>query len=392
MPARRAVWLVARREIVERVRDRSFVISIAVFVGLIAALVFVPRLLGFGGPDTYRVGSVDAESQVLAEALADQAGDIAEVELRRFDDLATAEAALVEGEVTAVLAQGEVIVDRGLPGNLETLIQRASAQRRVFQGFAERGVPAEDVTALLDPPPLPVRTLDPNAEPGSADASAGFAAFVVLVLYGQLLGYGLGVASGIVEEKQTRVIEVLLSTLRPSQLLAGKVLGIGVVGLVQLAIQAGLGFGLVLVFDAVDLPPGALGALGWTLAWFLLGYGLYASAFAMVGAICARQEELQNAATPLSLIILASLFVAFGANGDPTSALARIGALVPLTSPMVMPVRIVRDVAQPWEIALAVGLIGVAIVGLILLAGRVYAGGVLQVASRVKLRQALQAG
>lgn len=101
---------------------------------------------------------------------------------------------------------------------------------------------------------------------------------------------------------------------------------------------------------------------------------------------------MQNAATPLSLLILGSLFVAFGANANPTSTLARLGALVPVTSPMVMPVRIVRGVAAPWEVALAVGLIVVAIAGAIALAGRVYGGGALQVSYKVKLRQALSAG
>lgn len=325
MSSSRAIWLVAQREVVERVRDRSFTISIAVFVGLIAAFVYVPRLLGWGGPEDYRIGSVDQESAALAQALSDQAGDQAEVELRSFDDLALAEAALADGELTAVLASGEVIVDSELPGELDALIQRASAQRQVLEGFGARGVSGEEVNSILNPDPLPVRTLEPGADPTAADASVGLAIIVVLVLYGQLLGYGIGVASGIVEEKQTRVVEVLLSTLSPAQLLAGKVAGIGVVGLLQLAIQAGLALALVVLTGAVDLPPDALGVLGWTLAWFVLGYAFYASAFAIVGAICARQEELQNAATPLSLVMLASLFIASGSNGDPSPRWPRSG-------------------------------------------------------------------
>lgn len=387
---RRAIGLVAGREIGERVRDRSFLLSIAVFLGLIALFTFVPRVLG--GPDRYTVGFADADGEALAAAVAEQAGDDAEVEVRGFDDAAAAESALEGGDVDAVLSGDEIVVDAALPGELRQLVQRASAQRRVYEGFAERGVGADQVTALLDPPPLPVRTLVAGADPDVADATAGFAAVVILVLYGQLLGYGIGVASGIVEEKQTRVVEVLLSTLRPAQLLAGKVLGIGLVGLLQLAIQAGLAFALVVGAGVFDPPPGTAAALAWTLTWFVLGYALYASAFAIVGALCARQEQLQNAATPLSLLILGSLFAAFAANNDPTSTVARVAGLLPPTAPMVMPVRLIRGAAAPWEVALAVGLVLAAIVALIALAGRVYSGGALQVTTRVRLRQALRAG
>lgn len=389
MEGRRAVGLVARREITQRVGDRSFLISIVVFLGLIALFTFLPRL--FGGPDRYRVGFADAEGEALAQVVAERAVD-AEVELRGFDDLGAAEAALADGDVGVVLTGDEVVVDSALPARLQRFVQEASAQRRVYERFADRGVGADEVTALLNPAPLPVRTLEQGADPAAADASAGLAGVVIIVLYGQLLGYGIGVASGIVEEKQTRVVEVLLSTIRPAHLLAGKVLGIGLVGLLQLAIQAVSGFTLVVVAGVFDPPPGTAAVLAWSLAWFVLGYFLYASAFAIVGAICARQEDLQNAATPLSLLILGALFAAFGANADPVSTLARVGALAPPTAPMVMPVRIIRGAAEGWEVALAVGLVLVTIVALIALAGRVYAGGVLQVTTRVRLRQALRSG
>lgn len=353
MKPRQAVSLVARREIVERTRDKSFVISIVVFLGIIGAFVAVPRLLGLGGPEQYRVGTVGPESEALAAIAAEQAGDEAEVQPSSYGDLAAAERALEAEEVDVVLADGEIVVRTALARELQGLLQEASARLRVYEGFAERGVGADEVTGLLNPAPVPVRSLE-GADPASADASAGFSAVIILVLYGQLLGYGFGVASGIIEEKQTRVVEVLLSTLRPAHLLAGKVLGIGVVGLIQLAIQGALGFGIAVATGLFDPPPGATGALVWTLAWFVLGYALFASAFAIVGTLCARQEDMQNAATPLSLLILGSLFVAFGANANPTSTLARLGALVPVTSPMVMPVRIVRGVAAPWEVALAV--------------------------------------
>jgi len=387
-----AIGLVARREIRERVRDKSFVISIVVVVVVLGAFVGVPELLGFNDPDVYRVGAVGEEAEPLAEVLAGVSSSRARVELSRPDDLAAAEAALADDELDVVLSGAELVVDSELPADLGVLVQEASAVLRITDGFAEQGVDADEVARLIDPEPLPVRALDTSADSGRAQAAAGFAFFIVFVLYGQLLGFGLAVASGIVEEKQTRVVEILLSTLRPAQLLAGKVLGIGVVGLLQLSLTVAVGLGLVLLTGLAELPPGAGQAIAWSGAWFVLGYGFYACAFAVVGALVSRQEELQNASTPLSLTILGALFGSFAALDDPGSTLARVFSLLPPTAPMVMPVRLALGEAAAWEVAASVALMLVAIVGAILVAARVYSGGALQVARRVKLRQALSAG
>jgi ABC-2 type transport system permease protein len=386
--AAQAVWLIARREIVERVRDRSFLISIVVVVLVLGAFVGLPRLFGFGDPDTYRVG-VLPDAAPLADAVAAQAGEDAEVERRDLADMPAAEAALREDEVDVVLAGNELVVREELPDGLEALVQQAAAQLRVYEGFAERGVDADEVTALLNPEPLDVRSLDPAGGAGDRDAAAGFAFAIVFVLYGQLLGYGLAVASGIVEEKSTRVVEVLLSTVRPAHLLAGKVIGIGVVGLLQLLLTAGLALSLVVLTGTFTLPPDAAVAIAWSLAWFVLGYAFYACAFAIVGALVARQEELQNASTPLTLTVLAAFFLAIAANNDPGSVLARVGSFLPPTAPMVLPVRLTLGETAGWEVAVAVALMLLAIVALIALAARVYAAGALRVARRVKLRQAL---
>lgn len=390
MTGAHAIWLIARREIIERVRDKSFAIGIVIVVVILGLIVGLPRLFGFGDPDTYRLG-VLPDARPLAAAAAEQAGEDAVVELRELADLAVAETALREGEVDVILAGTELVVEEELPSGLEPLLQQASARLRVVEGFAAQGVEPDEVAALLNPEPLPVRSLDPSADRGDQEAAAGFAFAIIFVLYGQLLGYGVAVASGIVEEKSTRVVEVLLSTVRPSQLLAGKVGGIGAVGLLQLSVTAALALTLLVTTGTFTLPPGAAVALAWSLAWFVLGYTLYACAFAIVGALVARQEELQNAATPLTLLVLGAFFLAIVATNDPGSLLARVGAFLPFTAPMVMPVRLTLGEAAGWEVGVSVGLMLLAIAGMILLAGRVYAAGALRVARKVKLRQVLAA-
>ena len=393
MSGTQAVLLVTQREVRERVRDRSFAIGIGFTVLFILGFVLAPRLLGFGDPDEFTVGAVDDGGAALAEAVRAEAeqGDDAVVEVRRLDDLAAGEAALRAGDVDVVIADGALVVNEELDPAFGQLVQVASGRLRVVNELGRAGVPPEDVAGLLSPEPLPVRALDPVAEGGGRSGNTGVAFFVTFVLYGQIFGYGIAVASGIVEEKSTRVVEVILSAIRPVHLLAGKVLGIGIVGLLQLLSIAVVGIGLIVVTGLVDLPPGALPAVGLSLGWFVLGYAFYACAFAVIGALVSRQEELQNASTPLSLTILAALFFAYAAISDPTSVLARVGSFLPPTAPMVMPVRMTFGAADTWEIALSVGLMLLAIVAMVALAGRVYQAGALRTGRRIKVREALQA-
>ncbi len=156
-------------------------------------------------------------------------------------------------------------------------------------------------------------------------------AFVgVLVLYGQLFAYGYWVAAGVVEEKSSRVVEVLLATVRPSHLLRGKILGIGVLGLAQLLL-----IGLAALFTSkavgsLDFPSGAVATIGLVLVWFVLGFFFYASLFAVAGSIVTRQEDLQTTMTPLTILIVASFFIGLSATTNPESTLATVASLIPL--------------------------------------------------------------
>jgi ABC-2 type transport system permease protein len=183
---------------------------------------------------------------------------------------------------------------------------------------------------------------------------------------------------------------VLLAAVRPVQLLAGKIIGIGLVGLIQLAIIGVLGLAVATWSGSITLPPDAWGTIGSVLLWFLLGYAFYSSLFAVAGAIVSRQEELQNTATPLNLLMLASFFVAFstslGAGAD--STLAKVSTFLPPVAPLVMPVRIAGGDAAPWEIAASLAVMLVSIVAVVVLAARLYEGAILRTGARVKLGDA----
>jgi ABC-2 type transport system permease protein len=266
-------------------------------------------------------------------------------------------------------------------------VQGASRAVRAQQTLQGAGVAPAEIQAALAPPPLPVRSLEPVDE--DARSKRAIATVAVFILYGQLIGYCFTVAMGVVEEKSTRVVEVLLAAVRPVQLLAGKIIGIGLVGLLQLAIIGVIGLAVATASGAITLPPDAAPTIGSVLLWFLLGYAFYSSLFAVAGAIVSRQEELQNTATPLNLLMIASFFVAFSTSiSGADSTLAKVSTFLPPVAPLIMPMRIAGGDAAPWEIALSLAIMLVSIVVVVVLAGRLYEGAILRTGARVKLGDA----
>ena len=191
-------------------------------------------------------------------------------------------------------------------------------------------VPADEIAQILNPKPVPVETLEPQDPNRETNSTVAFIA--VVLLYGQLFGYGVWVATGVIEEKASRVVEILLSTIRARQLLAGKILGIGTLGLLQLIVIATYSIVLASVTGALDFPAHALGTAALAIGWFMLGFAFYASLFAVAGALVSRMEELQNVIVPLNLVILVSFFLAIGATSDPDSTLSVIVSIVPFSS------------------------------------------------------------
>jgi ABC-2 type transport system permease protein len=212
----------------------------------------------------------------------------------------------------------------------------------------------------------------------------------VLLLYGQLFGYGIWVASGVIEEKSSRVVEMLLSAIRARQLLLGKIIGIGVLGLAQLLVISGFALTLALATNAIEpeLFKTALGTIGLVLGWFVLGFAFYATLFAAAGSLVTRMEELQNVIVPINLTILVSFFISIGALQDPNGRLQVIASLLPTSSALAMPVRIVVGAATPWQVALSLFLLIGSTILLVPVAARLYSGAVLRTRGRVKIREA----
>jgi ABC-2 type transport system permease protein len=210
----------------------------------------------------------------------------------------------------------------------------------------------------------------------------------VLLLYGQLFGYGIWVASGVIEEKASRVVEMLLSAIRPKQLLLGKIVGIGTLGLAQLIVISSFAIGLAFATNAINVSFSAFGAAGLVIGWFILGFAFYATLFAAAGSLVTRMEELQNVIVPINLTILVSFFISIGALQDPNGRLQVIASILPTSSALAMPVRIVLGAAPGWQIALSLIVLVGSTVLLVPFAARLYSGAVLRTRGRVRIREA----
>ncbi|MFD0327912.1 ABC transporter permease [Streptacidiphilus monticola] len=195
------------------------------------------------------------------------------------------------------------------------------------------------------------------------------------------------------EEKSSRVVELLLSTLKPWQLLAGKVIGTGTLGLVQILVPGALGVGVGIATGTISISlSGSVGSLLWALVWYLAGFIVYALLFAAVGATVSRQEDLGGAMAPIILPLVAAWVIGISVvPGDPGNGLVGVLSYIPLFAPVLMPMRYAMGTAELWQVLVALALTLALGVVLLRFAGRVYRNSVLRSGARVPLREALKA-
>ena len=374
MTGRRAIGLVAWREIRERLRSKTFLASTFLILALVGASAGLER---FASPEkTYRVAVTAPAPTGLVAALqrAAQPFDDARVRLRVVDSTATGRQLLEDDQVDALLL--------------------LSDDRLVFRDNVDPKAAAVADTAVralrneLPPSPeLKTATLHPP-EKDSEDASTLVAFAGALLLFMSLAFYGQWVISGVVEEKNNRVVEVILSAVRARHLLAGKVIGIGSLGFAQLVLVAGLAAGL-LVAGVFDAPAELGGDIALVIPWFVLGFALYAVAYAVAGALASSQQNAETAGQPVTYALIAVFWAGYATlSSNAEGPLASLLTVFPLTAPLVLPARSALVDVPLWQHALAVVLVLAAIYTLVRFAGRVYAHGLLHGGSRLSLRAA----
>lgn len=385
------IWVVAAREFRERGRTRTFQWSTLLAVLAMAALVIVPSLSS-NNTKTYRVGLAGVVAPGTADALAAQA-KAADRQLRTttYDDVAAGEEAVRDRKVDVLLVDGRRLAWRVRSDTaLGTLVANAVQVVRIRDRAAQQGLPMQDVGRLLAPVALSTEVL--SSAVGVDDKARDVAFYAAVLLFIAVSIYGQMVLTGVVQEKQSRVAEVILSRMRPRELLAGKVLGIGALGLAQfvlLVTTAGVSMAAV---DSVDTPHVATSVWAWLVVWFVLGYAFYSVVYAAFGALASRVEDASSAAAPISIVLFLGYFAALSALDSPDSMLAIVLSFVPATAPMAMPLRMTLTNVPVWQLLTSVLLTGTTVWLLVRFAGRVYSGAVLRTGTRIPLQAAWRGG
>ena len=374
MTSRRAITLVARREIRERLRSKIFLVSTLVMLLIVGGSTALQGALS--KEPTYRV-AVTAPAPVGLAAALDRAArpfDDAKVRLRVVASPAVGRRALESEQVDALLLLSEdrIVFRTNVDAKAAAIVDSA------VRALRNQLPPAPELTAA---------TLhSPDAE--TTDAQTLVAYVGSLLLLTSLAIYGQWVVSGVVEEKNNRVVEMILSTVRPRHMLAGKVIGIGLLGLSQLALVAGLAAALI-VAGVFDTPAGLGGSVALVIPWFALGFALYAVAYAAAGALASRQQNADTAGQPVTYTLLAVYFAGYVAlASDTDGALANVLTVFPLTAPLVLPARSALVGVPLWEHVAATVLVLAAIYALVRFAGRIYGQGLLRGGPRLGIRAA----
>jgi ABC-2 type transport system permease protein len=378
-------WLVARRELLERSRSGAFRASVVIMVLAVVAVIVLPAALG--GSATRDVGLTGGVPAELPRALQVQ-GEAAGLPIRihRYDTRETGEDAVRSRDVDVLVVDARELewprrVDNQLRTDVATVLQRLAVQERA----AQTGLSPTELTALLAPVPITDVELGVATGRGPGDELAALAMTGVLLF--AIATFGSLVLSGVVEEKANRVVEVLLTRIPARTLLAGKIAGIGLLGLAQIALT-GIAALVAVAAVGTDLPSVRPAVMAWALAWFVLGYGLYATTFGVLGSLASRVEDAQSVAGPVSVVLVLGYFVSFAALGSPDTTWAMLVSLFPPTAPLAMPGRIALGVTAWWEPLLAVALTVATIAVLVRVGGRVYVSALLHGGAPLSLRAA----
>ena len=384
------VGLVAGREIRERVRGRIFRVGTIIMLGGVAAAVVIPTLHKSSGTTTQTIGVVgrltpDARQIVLIAAKANQDA----VKFITEGSVAKAKADLRSDTVDmAVVDSGELLLEQPATASNSPadpgLVTDVAEYLGVLQAYRQAGLTAAQAADVSGAKPVAVHILAPSSK-GSTKATSIIG--LVLLFY-MLTQYCTWILIGVMQEKSSRVVEVLLAVVRPLQLLGGKVLGIGTVALGQAALIVGFALGLGAAVGSDLLKGTAPLALLSELLWLVLGYGFYSWVYAAAGSTAERQDQVQTLALPLSLpMLFGYIYSITVASSGHTNAFFKVLAYLPPTAPFCMSVLVGLSQATWWEFVASVLISIVATGGVALFAARIYQRAVLRTGGRVRLAE-----
>lgn len=415
----RKVWAVIRREFIERVRTKWFLVSTILGPIFMIAMAVLPGLLLSKGSGVSSIVIVDENTGQLASRVQTQVTRSGKFSVRMLESDPDRRTAVMDSltrevqreNVDGYLVLSNATLESGIAEyrgrNVSSLsdiaiMERAVRQSLTVERLSRRGVdPAvvQEATTGISLQTLRISRRGATSESGTATFFLGYA--MALILYIVTLAYGITVMRSVVQEKQDRVIELLISSLNPFQLMLGKVFGVGGVGLLQMLIWTSVG-ALTMkyrtsVLTMLGVPQAAvaqfrmptlsLDMIGLVLVYFLLGYLFYSALFAMVGAAVNSETEAGQAQQPVMMLLVVSLLVSIGALGNASGPIGFWGSIVPFSAPIVMPVRMATSDVNTGEVLMSLALMVVSTALVIWFAGRVYRIGILMYGKRPTIKE-----
>ncbi len=401
------VWAVIRREYLQRVRSKWFVIATVGGPLLMIALTVLPVYLMARGQESDRVLAVVDATDVLYERVAprlERAGYTVQREARRPDVTVKLRQKAVDGEIGGFLVLDELTLETGeatlFANDPPSAIRRLALQEAVTRSALEYLLEAQGVDArsLLSGENLKVERL--TTEGADEDDPRFLVAYLgAFLLYMVILLYAIAVMRATLEEKTNRVVEIIISAMDPWHLMLGKIIGVGAVGLTQIAVW----IGTAVLLAAVGLPAlvaarpevaelqnirEALPGMGMAVlffGFFVFGYFMYSGLYAAVGAMCSTEEEAQQAQFPVVMFLVVPIVFVMQVIQDPMTPLSTGLSLFPLFSPILMWGRVAGGGVPVWQIALSFALMALALLVIAWLAGRIYKVGILMTGKRPTL-------
>ena len=379
------IWQIAKREILTRIRTRAFQVTTGIMlVGVVASSIAIATLTG--GDDEAQevtIGVVDAGVQ-FTDALSVGTPDLSPTVI----EVTNGEEMIEDGDIDVLFTGDELVWESLADAEIDLYIRSTVQQQAFSERASDLGLGNEALASLFAEVPVDERFV--AGEDDEQFLRIGAALVSTLATFFFLQVWGGFLMMGVVEEKSSRVVEVLLSHIKPSKLLTGKIIGLGSLALGQLLIiVAGLVVGLLVVQD-IEIPSGVWGSVPLLLITFILGYAFYAAMYAALGSTVSRQEDAQTAQLPAMLPLIIGYGIAASSVANPDSIVVTLASFIPLTSPVVLPFRVALAEPPLWEIILSLALLAISAPLMLQLAGKIYRSTLLNIGARIPITMAFQ--
>lgn len=384
----RGAWrVVAEREISTRIREKSYLYSALFMVVGVIATVVLTSILG-GRPTDYTVGVTDQTSAGIvssASAVVDRSDDGSTAEARQFGSTAAAEKAVRDGDVDAALIATDdgyqVVGDEEVDSTLSAALTSVASTEALTSNAQQQGV---DLDQLQDGSAVTERLLDPAA---SDAGPRQLAAYVFLILfYITAITFGMSIAQSVVQEKESRVVEILAAAVPIRAMLWGKIAGNTLLAFAQILLLAVAGIGSLALTGETGLLSAIGPAVGMYVVFFVLGFVALAGLWAVAGSLASRQEDLQSTTMPGQVLLFAPYIIAFSAG----AGVKTVVSMLPIMSAMLMPSRMAEGGVPVWQIVVAVVVNIVGAVLIVRLAARLYERTLMRTERKTGFREAMR--